>query len=374
MGAIIHSLPRHDTQSRQLLELIAISGDFPADSLTRLPGGTTYKESVVKGLKREHLIRTFYRDRLRTYRLTACAKKLLLAEQPERFSFYLVGNADTNLLKGEITRRLRLCQLSTVCLNMVLAGIRVFRDDKPEVFSPEGCPVSVLEESAFYNSREIKDMGLETTKIRGSRMAGALLTPSQCYVAYNSGSSMMKWESRSELRVKALLQMELCQRRLPSQYRIGDINAVLFGDSMDVAKQLLIDSKAAKKHYFILDGNYEHFYYLTNDHHGEALLRLLCDEDKTAELDRILMQGLSGREPGGHIEHDAVSPTGEPVLFGYFFDLPRIVRFHTGLELQGKNGTIICFDFQSEALRSYCIPQIRLQTIDFAKFERGFFP
>lgn len=111
---IIHTLPRRDTQRYQLLELIALSGDFPAELLSRLPGGSTYKESVVKSLKREGLIRTFYRDHLRTYRLTAKAKAQLMAEQPDRFAFYLEGNSDTNLLKGEITRRLRLYQLSLI--------------------------------------------------------------------------------------------------------------------------------------------------------------------------------------------------------------------------------------------------------------------
>ncbi len=110
---IIHTLPRRDTQRYQLLELIALSGDFPAELLSRLPGGSTYKESVVKSLKREGLIRTFYRDHLRTYRLTAKAKAQLMAEQPDRFAFYLEGNSDTNLLKGEITRRLRLYQNSS---------------------------------------------------------------------------------------------------------------------------------------------------------------------------------------------------------------------------------------------------------------------
>ena len=80
---IIHTLPRRDTQRYQLLELIALSGDFPAELLSRLPGGSTYKESVVKSLKREGLIRTFYRDHLRTYRLTAKAKAQLMAEQPD---------------------------------------------------------------------------------------------------------------------------------------------------------------------------------------------------------------------------------------------------------------------------------------------------
>lgn len=374
MVAVIHSLPRHDTQPYLLLELIAITGDFPADLLYRLPGGTSYKEAVVKVLKREHLIRTFYRDRLRTYRLTAQAKKLLLAEQPERFSFYLTGNADTNLLKGEITRRLRLYQIATVYLNMKSAGVHIFRDDKPEVFSPDGCPVSSLGEPAFYSSREIKDMGLEATKIRGSRMTGVLLAQSRCYVVYNSGGTVMKWENRSELRVKALMQMELCQRRLSRQYRTGSIYALLFGDNMELAQQILTANNKSRQHYFVLDGNYEHFFYLTNDYHGEILLRLLCCPDKTAELDRILMQGFREREPTWHIENDAMDSDGEPVLFGYFFDLPRIVRFRTALELQGKSGTVICFDFQSETLHRFFGSLVRYQTIDFTKFERRFFP
>jgi len=187
---IIHTLPRRDTQRYQLLELIALSGDFPAELLSRLPGGSTYKESVVKSLKREGLIRTFYRDHLRTYRLTAKAKAQLMAEQPDRFAFYLEGNSDTNLLKGEITRRLRLYQIAAVYVNMKLADIRIFRDLKPEVFSPSGSPVCHIEEPAFYSSREVKDLGMEAAKIRGSRMAGVLLAPSGIFPVYNSGRSL----------------------------------------------------------------------------------------------------------------------------------------------------------------------------------------
>lgn len=373
-GVIIHTLPRHDTQPYQLLELIALSGDFPADLLSRLPGGSTYKESVVKALKKEGLIRTFYRDHLRTYRLTARSKARLIAEQPRRFSFYLEGNSDTNLLKGEITRRLRLYQLAVVHVNMKLAGVQIFRDIKPEVFSPTGSPVSYVGEPAFYSSREVKDMGLEATKIRGSRMAGVLLAPSGVFPVYNNGSSMARWENRSELRVKALLQMELCQRRLHFQYQMNDVKAVLFGDSMELAYEVLVSGKEKKQNYFIFDGNYEHFYYLTNDYYGEVLLRLLCNPSMTAELDRVLGQGLGERIPNWHIENDAMDQNGEPVLYGYFFDLPRIARFNAALGLQGKSGTLVCFDFQCDVLRRYCNPAVRFQTIDFTKFNRRFFP
>lgn len=103
-------------------------------------------------------------------------------------------------------------------------------------------------------------------------------------------------------------------------------------------------------------------------------LALLCDPGKTAELDRILLQGLTARQPGLAIEHDGISPDGSPVLFGYFCDLPRIARFNTSLELSERLGTLICFDFQAEVLRSYCGSQVRFQTIDFTKFEGRLFP
>lgn len=107
---------------------------------------------------------------------------------------------------------------------------------------------------------------------------------------------------------------------------------------------------------------------------SEGHFALLCDPGKTAELDRILLQGLTARQPGLAIEHDGISPDGSPVLFGYFCDLPRIARFNTSLELSERPGTLICFDFQAEVLHSYCGSRMRFQTIDFTKFEGRLFP
>lgn len=149
---------------------------------------------------------------------------------------------------------------------------------------------------------------------------------------------------------------------------------MILGNSMDLAYQILTSTGGRKHDFFMLDGSYEHFLYLTNDHQGEVILALLCDPGKTAELDRILLQGLTARQPGLAIEHDGISPDGSPVLFGYFCDLPRIARFNTSLELSERPGTLICFDFQAEVLRSYCGSRMRFQTIDFTKFEGRLFP
>ena len=176
------------------------------------------------------------------------------------------------------------------------------------------------------------------------------------------------------MRVKALIWSVICQQRLAPQFRHEDVHGLILGNSMDLAYQILTSTGGRKHDFFMLDGSYEHFLYLTNDHQGEVILALLCDPGKTAELDRILLQGLTARQPGLAIEHDGISPDGSPVLFGYFCDLPRIARFNTSLELSERPGTLICFDFQAEVLHSYCGSRMRFQTIDFTKFEGRLFP
>ena len=77
--------------------------------------------------------------------------------------------------------------------------------------------------------------------------------------------------------VKTLLWNILCQQRLAQQYRVEQVHGLVLGDSMDLAYQILTSTGGAKHDYFMLDGSYDHFYFLTNDHQGEVILALLCD-------------------------------------------------------------------------------------------------
>lgn len=373
-GISFGKFPQPDTMAYRLLSLTAISGEFPTDQLNRLPGSPYYLESVVTALKKDGLLRTYYRDKLRGYRLGPRAKATLLESRPDRFASYLTGDTDTNRLKCEIDRRLRLHRLAETYVTMDNAGVCVYRDEKPAIFAPDGYAGGRIVYPAFFSSREVKEMGIDTTKIRSSRSTGILLAPSGIFVTYNSSSALMKWRYKSEMRVKALIWSVICQQRLSPQFRHEDVHGLILGNSMDLAYQILTSTGGRKHDFFMLDGSYEHFLYLTNDHQGEVILALLCDPGKTAELDRILLQGLTARQPGLAIEHDGISPDGSPVLFGYFCDLPRIARFNTSLELSERPGTLICFDFQAEVLHSYCGSRMRFQTIDFTKFEGRLFP
>ncbi len=362
--------PSEEKLAYRMLELTAICGEFPSRLLARLPESPSYLDAVIRKLKKDGLLRLYYRDKLRGLRLTAKAKRHLLEMNPARFSFYLTGNTDTNVLKSEPDRRTRLHSLAEVYVLMMNCGIEVFRDRKPDLFSPYGCANEILQSTSFYNSREIKELRMETIKIRGSRMAGVLLAPDGIYVTYNGAQNFDKWDYRSEQRVKALVKSTLCYDRLSHKYKGEQLHGLLINKDMDHLFQLLSTADTHARCFFLLDGNYEHFYYLTNDYHGEVLLQLLCSQQLRTWLDRTLSLDLSPRKPGFPIEHDAFDSSGNPVLFSYLPELPRLVRFNTALQLQERTGTLICFDFQTEAIQNAFGDHLTFQTISFEKFER----
>lgn len=366
------TLPAPDTLPGLLLTLTALSGEFPTTQVNRLSGSDSYKALVVKRLKREKLIRTYYRDGLRGLRLTSTAKRLLLAQAPDRFFHILSGDTATNAPKYTIPHRLRLHRMAEVLVTMRNTGIVSFPWEKPAVFqpTPPGTDSSIIC-PAYYTSREVKEIGPQAAKIRGSRATGLLLMEGGIFVVYNTGSGQMKWEYKAELRLKALLQTEVCQYRLPAQFQSAELCALVFGDGMEPLELFMGAGDSRAKNYFVLDGSYEHFYYLTNDQRGEFGLRLLCDPELRAALDEVLSEDLAERRPDWSVENDAFDGQGDPVLFAYLCDMPRIRRFDTALELHGSMGTLICFDFQENALQRVCGPRVRFQSIDFEALERS---
>ena len=318
------------------------------------------------------MLRTFYRDGLRAYRLTIHGKEALYVDNPARFSFSLTGAAETNHIKSEVLRRLRLHRIAEATITMMNADVLIHRDEKPDIFSPGwemGVRLSVTS-PVFFNSREVKELGTAFVKIHGARSVGMLLCPSQFYVVYNLGNSLMKWDYKSEMRTKAVMKEVLCNKRLVHQYTTDSIHGLLLGNTMELACEIL--SSRSGSQYFILDKNYDHFFYLTNDHYGEQLLKLLCNTEMRQRLEDILLGDLYEPDDGSTLENDAFDEEGDPVLLGYFCDLPRLQRFDTGLQLQKRKGTLICFDFQKEALAKYCCDRVQFQTIDFQKWERSF--
>lgn len=360
-----------NTQKYKLLEMIGISGEFPASQLSRLFDTPAYTEKMITDLKANHLIRCHYKDGLRGYRLTKRAKEMLLSYNPSRFHCYLDGNVETNSIRSEPQRRIRLHQKAQTYLSLSHTAIPFLPDEKPPVFHENRQSADVILSSlpCFYSSREIKELGDVTTKIRNSRSVGSLLARHCVYCIYNTGSTVMKWEYRTEVRLTAFLQHYL---KCYPYTGHPPIRAIMFGDTMDVALQLMTSTGGPRRDLFMLDKAFDYFHFLPSSEEGEPVLKLLANPELLTKLNQLLLSDQEKRRGDIPMEHDAISPDGRPTLLAYDFDMQRINRFNTGLNVLKLSGNVICFDFQIPVLEKYMGDKVQFSSIDLSKFRREF--
>ena len=367
------------TAAYRLLSLTALSGECSPDILSRLGIGPSYGEKLVTKLKDEGLLKTHYKDRLRGYRLACGGKKLLLAQNPERFSFYLSGNTETNHPRSGYPRRLRLQQASHIYAMLLNAGITFFRDEKPLIFreEPQAGESVRMPLPIFYHSREVKELGTEAVKIGNSRIMGILFAPGCIYALFHTGTAPIKWEYQTELRVKTFLSHYVSRGILsrgsiePCYHPDTPIRLLFIGSGMDTALKLMESTGGFQKSYFCLDSSFDFFHYVPDDAAGETTLRLLCSPALQKALRSLLLSDLQPPCPDYGLEHDAVSE-GMPVLLAFDFDMLRLSRFRTALSFHGLAGNLVCFDFQKPVLQQYFGDAAAIETIDLYKFERRF--
>lgn len=105
---------------------------------------------------------------------------------------------------------------------------------------------------------------------------------------------------------------------------------------------------------------------------GNHITAFVCPH-RRADLDDILMEDMTTDGARWGVDCNAFDADGAPVLFGCTCDMPRMKHFDNGLSLHDLKGTLICFDFQEDAMRAVCGPNVTLQHIDFDAYESQVF-
>ena len=373
MSKPVCSLPKSQTLSYRLLLLTALSGEYPVESVSRLPGGHAYNSTIMTTLKKKKLLRSFSRDGLLGLRLTASCKKLFLEEWPDALSPFLTGVSETNRPKCEAARRARLHRMAEVLTLMANANVVFTPWEKPSFFrTRHNLPPNTLPLPVYYTCKEVKEIGAPAKKFTSSRFTGILFTDGGIYIVYNTRNGEVVWEARSEERLRATVFAEVSQNLLRADYVNAEINCIIFGRDMAAMPVLMAAKDGCKRNYFVLDSSYPHFYFLPDDRKGEDMLRLLYDNTLRIRFNSVLQEGLQPSTADFLTENDAIDENGDPVLFAYLCDMPRIQRFCNGLNIHGRTGTMICFDFQESAMRQVCGNRVAIQTVNFQRFKEAF--
>lgn len=363
---------RSDSQKYRFLELVGVSGEFPASLVKRIPGKARFKRKYIDDLKGSEMISVYSRNGMKGYRLTKQAKKMLLEMNPSRFDFYLKGNVDTSMVRVSPERRTRLHRMAEAAVLMSNAGVRLYRDEKPYLFDPaKGIHDAEIHEPAYYNMREVKEIGLEYLKIKNSRSTGALILPDEVYIVYSLGPGLINWFKNSEERCQYVLAETLTGYGIYSGPVVP--KALVVGNSMEVMVRIVEESRKRKSPFNILTGTYNSMAFVPNTQDGDTLLKLLCSRKMRRSLDNALLSNFSKASTGREvIECDAVDRTGNPALFAYDCDLARISRFLTALQINGWTGSLVCFDYQLETFRRLYGGVAEILAIDWTAFRQEF--
>lgn len=363
--------PTQNSKRYTLLQLTAISGELPYSEIRRIFDSNSYAEKIITELKNNDEITVFNKDKYKGYRLTKKSKSELINNNSQRFEFYLTGTNETNRIKSELRRRLRLHRTAEIYITMLKANITIFRDEKPNIFVKlENSPVETkVLKPCFYNSIEIKNYGDEMKKINSSRMIGYLLTLRKVFIVYNTNNTVMKWNYNSEYRNFLFAKHTFCKKIANNFYNSKDTQILIFGKSIEVLLDLLMTNiEIPKKNHFRVNYEFESMLFLTNDNYGEILLKLLCDEDKLHAFYKILSKDYLPQNSNYFSVNDAIDTDGTPVLFCCVIDLIRITKFYSALNMNDRKGRVICFDFQQAVLENYFGDNVVIEALNFEKF------
>ena len=325
-----------------LLVLIALSGELPADMAEMVIGSASYTAAVLTRLKKEGQILVRNKSGQKGYVLKAKGKRYVLSKFGEDTACFLEGAVETNHVKGEIDKRLRLHRMSKVWVFFWKTGIPIFRSEKPELF--EGFLEDGRGKTAYYGSLEFKG---RTDAIKGSRACGILLAGESGYIVYHSLTQRMRWAKKMERAIRSWTERESMKSG-----KLRRMDAVVMGDTIEFLIELLISDGGMKGNLFQVDDIYEHYYYVPMHEEAGIQIQLLADTRKQDRLYQFLCTALRQTENRKYQVSAGMDREGNPVYFCYELDMRHLLRVKQELEWKGR-GSIFCFSYQRPALEQF---------------------
>ena len=347
----------------EVLLLMGVSGEMPADWMGMAAGTRAYGAALLTGLKKSGEIKLRSKDGIRGYLLRTKAKRYLLDTYGEDMGLFLSGSGATNHVKSEPEKRLRLHRMSMVWIYFYRIGIRIFASDKPALF-PGSYPFpsenivrykperkSGEREWAYYGTVEWK--GKNDQEISGSRACG-ILVADQALVVYNTMDRVMKWTPKIERNLRGRLAM-----RFRKSGGVPLHGAVMMGTGMEMLGRILDSDGGVKGSLYRVDETYEHIYYVPLLREAAVQIYLLCDMEGREKLRAFLRGVLHGTEDRKFRLEEGKDKKGRSVYFCYLLDLWQLKRIR-GIS---QGGRVFCFAYQAQTVREILGEEYEVEAI-----------
>lgn len=331
-----------------LMRMVAVSGELPADMASVVVGSESYAAAVITRLKQEGYIATRNKSGYKGYVLRMRGKRYMLRTYETDVGYFLQGAIETNHVKSEVEKRIRLHRMSKAWIFFEKMGIPVFRSEKPSfenrIENREG------ETAAYYGSLEFKS-GVDS--IKGSRACGVLLTGESVYTVYHTLQQKMKWAKKMERSMRSWIEKQ--------RMRSGDIctaDAIIIGDTVEFVAELLESDGGIRKNLFQVDDVYENYFYLPMCDHASVQIQLLTDRAMRASLRRFLGGILHKPDEREYAVNAGIDENGHPVYYCYELELRHLIRVKQDMGWK-QEGSILCLEYQRKALGRFFGEEVR---------------
>lgn len=340
------------TKRDRLLVMIAVCTELPAKLTGQVVGSDSYAAALLTKLKQEGFIAARSGDGYRGYVLKAKGRRYVLEEYGPDTAFFLRGAAGRGHVKSEVHKRVRLHRMSEVWVFLWKTGVSIFQSQKPALGSGSG--ENGVETAAYYGSLEFKG---DSEAIKGSRACGVLLSGNSAYVVYNTMEQRMKWAKKMERSMRTWTEKLLLEKG--SLYAA---DALVLGENTAFLRELLESDGGIRKDLFQVDDIYDRYYYVPMCSTAMVQLWLLMDERKRERLYQFLSGILSQKREKEYAVCDGYDRYGNPVYFCHELEMRHLMRIKQETAWQ-HTGTVVCLDYQEEALRAYFGEGIEIQAV-----------
>ena len=341
-----------ETKRDILLKMIAISGELPSYLTGIVVGSPSYAASLVTALKKDGYIHIRSKDGVRGYILSKKGKTYLLNHYETDMRDYLTGASETNHVKSEKEKRLRLHRMSLAWTHFFLQGCIIFSSEKPEIFSESF--FRQKETGTYYGSQELKG---GTDKIKGSRACGLFIKKGEAFVVYQTMENLMKWAKKTEHAMRAWVEGKALRHNLS-----WGSDAIFLGNSMAFLLQILESTGGIKNQLFQVDETYEHYYYIPCFSTPSFIQTdLIVDGKATKHFKKFLYTMLDEVEDREFSVHAGYQKQRR-VYFCYEMELKHLIQVKMELERKG-NGVVVCLDYQAETLKEYFGEEVEMMVL-----------
>lgn len=338
----VELLERKEKKGDILLKMVAISGEMPANLPEKIVGSKSYTASLITDLKKKGYLLLRYRDGVRGYVLGKKGKEHLLEYYHQDMESYLTGASETNHVKSELEKRLRLHRMSQIWTYFFIHGNLIFPTEKPSIFTQNCYRETSM--GTYYGSQELKQ---RADQVKGSRACGLYIKNEQAFVIYNSMGNLMKWSKKMEIAMRCWVERNLLKAGIAWEGK-----AIFFGESMEVLEKILLSNGGIKQDLFQIDDVYEQYYFVPEDCEESCIQMNLFVDRKKNDIFSAFLENMLDEVERNEFPIYAGIKNGIPVYFLYELELRKLQMVKRDMERHGK-GIAVCFDYQQEVLQVY---------------------